>query len=179
MSSMTEIRTKIAAGLERSFAAHGFADADIETLRAGAGVSLRTLYKYFPTREDRMLAALEHRHQRYVATVAKALPADPAAAIGAFFDRIDAWMRAETTHGCLFHAAVAAAPGNARLRAMLTRHKAEAARVLVDAIGDAGKTAEITLLIEGLTQSWPLLGRDAVESAKKLAILALEARESA
>ena len=60
------MKDKIAAGLERTFAKHGFAETDIETLRAGADVSLRTLYKYFPTREERMLAALEHRHRRYL-----------------------------------------------------------------------------------------------------------------
>lgn len=166
---MHPMREKIAAGLERAFAAHGFAEPDIETLRAAAGVSLRTLYKYFPTREARMLAALEHRHRRYMAIVASDLPAGRAAALEAVFDRIGDWMEAETAHGCLFHAAVASTPGNAALRAMLARHKRELTERLGDALSWGGRCEDLTLLMEGLTQSWALHGRGAVESAKRLA----------
>ena len=166
---MVDTERKIAAGLERTFARHGFAEADIETLRAGSGVSLRTLYKYYPTREDRMLAALEHRHQRYIARVATDLPDDPAAAISTFFDRLGDWMTTETSHGCLFHAAVAATPRNAALRDMLARHKREVSEALATAIAASEKTTELTVLIEGVIQSWPLHGRDAVESAKTFA----------
>ena len=120
---MTATEEKIAAGLERAFAQHGFAETDIETLRAQADVSLRTLYKYFPTREARMLAALEHRHRRYLDLVATDLPTEPGEAVSELFDRIGDWMAVEASHGCLFHAAVAAAPGNRALREMLARRK--------------------------------------------------------
>jgi AcrR family transcriptional regulator len=166
---MTAMKDKIAAGLELAFAKHGFAETDIETLRDSADVSLRTLYKYFPTRDDRMLAALEHRHRRYLAQIAADLPDRPEAALSAFFDRIGAWMDQEASHGCLFHAAVAAAPGNAALRAMLARHKREVSEALAAAIGRYDVIEDLTLLIEGLTQSWPLHGQQTVQSAKRLA----------
>lgn len=166
---MMAMKEKIAAGLERAFAQHGFAEPDIETLRAEADVSLRTLYKYFPTRDERMLAALEHRHRRYIAWVASDLPKGPEATVSMIFDRIGDWMEAETSHGCLFHAAVAATPGNRSLRNMLARHKQEVFEKLADAIGRLDGIEELALLIEGLTQSWPLHGRRAVESAKRLA----------
>ncbi len=168
MSRMVAIKEKIAAGLERAFAQRGFAEPDIETLRAEANVSLRTLYKYFPTRDERMLAALEHRHRRYLAQVTSNLPECPGAALSTFFDRVGDWMDVETSHGCLFHAAVAAAPGNATLRDVLTRHKQEVSERLAAAIGRLDAIEELTLLIEGLTQSWPLHGRRAVKSAKRL-----------
>lgn len=163
------MKEKIAAGLERAFAQHGFAEPDIETLRVEAGVSLRTLYKYFPTRDVRMLAALEHRHRRYIIRVTSNLPKGPEAAVSTVFDRIGDWMETETSHGCLFHAAVAAAPGNSSLRDMLARHKREVFEKLADAIGRLDRIEELALLIEGLTQSWPLYGRRAVASAKRLA----------
>jgi len=166
---MTMMKDKIAAGLERTFARHGFAETDIETLRAGADVSLRTLYKYFPTREGRMLAALEHRHRRYLAQITTDLPKRPEAALSVFFDRIGAWMDEETSHGCLFHAAVAAAPGNTALRAMLARHKQEVAEALAAAINRYDVIEDLTLVIEGLTQCWPLHGQRAMLSAKRLA----------
>ena len=173
---MTMMKDKIAAGLERTFAKHGFAETDIETLRAGADVSLRTLYKYFPTREERMLAALEHRHRRYLAQITTDLPKRPEAALSVFFDRIGAWMDEETSHGCLFHAAVAAAPGNAALRDMLACHKREVSEKLAAAIGRCDAVEDLTVLIEGLTQSWPLHGRQAVQSAKRLAVPLLDQR---
>lgn len=80
-------------------------------------------------------------------------------------------METETSHGCLFHAAVAAAPGNGALRDMLSRHKREVAERLARAIGRPDGVEDLTLLMEGLTQSWPLHGRRAVRSAKRLAAL--------
>lgn len=178
MSSMIVMRDKIAAGLERTFAKHGFAETDIETLRAGADVSLRTLYKYYPTRDERMLAALEHRHRRYLARVTTGLPDHQEAALHAFFERIGDWMNEESSHGCLFHAAVAAAPGNLALRAMLVRHKREVSEALATALGRSDVVEDLTLLIEGLTQSWPLHGGRAVASAKRLATSLLDKTSS-
>lgn len=166
---MIEMRDKIAAGLENAYAQYGFAEPDIETLRANADVSLRTLYKYFPTREQRILAALEHRHRRYVEQVTSTLPNDPVDAISTFFDRIGDWMEIEASHGCLFHAAVAAAPTNVELRHMLERHKRDVAQALASAMGRFDHIEDLTLLMEGLIQSWPLHERQAVKSAKRLA----------
>lgn len=163
-----DTRTKIAAGLERAFATHGFAEPNIEVLRDAAGVSLRTLYKYMPSREEMVRSALEHRHERYMQQVFSDLPGSAALAMPAIIDRIADWMAREASHGCLFHAAVAAAPQDARLRALLGRHKAEVAQHATQAARLPAREAEITLIIEGLTQSWPLLESKAVESAKRL-----------
>ena len=40
---MSEMKTKIAAGLERAFAARGFAEPSVEDLRDAAGVSLASV----------------------------------------------------------------------------------------------------------------------------------------
>lgn len=56
---MLDIQNQIDAGLERAFAKHGFAEPNIETLRKATGVSLRTLYKYVPSRDVMILRALE------------------------------------------------------------------------------------------------------------------------
>lgn len=172
---MADTKTRIAAGLERAFAAHGFAQTNIETLRDAAGVSLRTLYKYAPSRDAMVRCALEHRHQRYMERVFQDLPEDPREALAAIMERVAAWMAAEASHGCLFHAAVAAAPQDAELRALLGRHKAEVAHRAAEAAGPPVREADIALIIEGLTQSWPLLGDAAVVSARRLcALLAAE-----
>ncbi|MEO9526990.1 TetR/AcrR family transcriptional regulator [Roseibium sp.] len=160
--------TRIASGLERAFAEHGFAAPSVGHLRDAAGVSLRTLYKYTPSREEMVYAALEHRNRRYLEKVFGNLPADPGSALDAIFDRVGDWMRSETTRGCLFHAAVASAPQDDRLVDLLQSHKTEMARLATRAARLPGREAELTLIIEGLTQTWPLHGKTAVESAKKL-----------
>ncbi len=160
--------TKIAAGLEATFARHGFAKPSVEDLRVGAGVSLRTLYKYAPSREEMILTALEHRHQRYLETVFTGLPQDRDAALETILDRVGQWMAREAAHGCLFHAAVAAAPDDARLHALLVRHKSEVATHAAQATQLVGAEIDLTLILEGLMQSWPQHRQNAVDSAKRL-----------
>ena len=165
---MTDTQSKIAAGLERAFAARGFAEPSVEDLRDAAGVSLRTLYKYTPSRAEMVLAALENRQQRYLALVFDDLPRAPADALEAILARVGQWMETETSHGCLFHAAVAADPGSDSLRALLTRHKAEVAAKAAAATNLARAETALLLIIEGLTQTWPLRGAEAVTAAQRL-----------
>ena len=165
---MIDTKTKIAAGLERAFAAQGFAEPSVEDLRDAAGVSLRTLYKYVPSRSEMVYAALDHRHGRYLSHMFDDLPDAPSDALSALMDRVGSWMMRESSHGCLFHAAVAAAPGDARLRALLQSHKAEVASRSATALHLVGHEAELMIILEGLTQSWPLHGDSAVQAAKFL-----------
>ncbi|MEP1730290.1 MAG: TetR/AcrR family transcriptional regulator [Sulfitobacter pontiacus] len=155
--------------MEQAFVAHGFAEPNVETLRDGAGVSLRTLYKYTPSRDEMVIAALEHRHLRYLDHVFADLPDDGSPALGAIIDRIANWMTTEAPHGCLFHAAVAAAPQNMRLVELLKRHKGDVAIKAAVVSGLQNREADIAFLFEGLTQSWPLLGGAAARSAHRLA----------
>lgn len=159
--------TRIAAGLEQAFAKHGFARPSVDDLRDATGVSLRTLYKYAPSRDDMVLAALAHRHRRYMQLIFSDLPDSGDRALSAIIDRIANWMSREGSHGCLFHAAVAAAPENASLLALLKRHKSEVASEAARASNLEGHETDLTLIIEGLTQSWPLKKAAAVASAKR------------
>lgn len=165
---MNATELKIAAGLEQAFSRHGFAEPSVEALRDAAGVSLRTLYKYTPSRDMMVRSALEHRHRRYIAHLFDGLPEDPGVALPEIIGRVAGWMQKEATHGCLFHAAVASAPHDPELRALLQRHKAEVAGRAMTATGLAGREVDLTLVIEGLTQSWPLYREAAVDSAFRL-----------
>lgn len=165
---MTDTKTRIAAGLERAFAENGFAEPNIDSLREAAGVSLRTLYKYVPSREEMVLCALEHRHRRYMQFVFDRLEATDKPVLHSLFDRVSGWMASEAAHGCLFHAAVAAAPRDERLRALLARHKKEVAHAAAELSGLPDRQGEITLIVEGLMQDWPLHGDRATACAKNL-----------
>ncbi|MEO1115600.1 MAG: TetR/AcrR family transcriptional regulator [Pseudomonadota bacterium] len=172
---MTDTKTRIAAGLEKAFAENGFAEPNIDSLREAAGVSLRTLYKYLPSREEMVLCALEYRHRRYMQFVFGELPAAQGPVLHILFDRISGWMASEAAHGCLFHAAVAAAPRDERLRQLLAKHKREVAQAAADLSGLPGRQGEITLIVEGLMQDWPLHRDRATQSAKNLGDLLLRA----
>lgn len=164
---MSDMMSKISAGLERAFASRGFAEPSVEDLRDAAGVSLRTLYKYTPSRSEMVLAALENRHQRYLTQIFEGLPEGPAA-FDDLLSRVGRWMETEASHGCLFHAAVAADPGSAPLRAVLERHKAEVAARAAAVCGLPDAATELLVILEGLTQSWPLRGAAAVDAARRL-----------
>ena len=168
---MTDVQNRIDAGLERAFAKHGFAAPNIETLREATGVSLRTLYKYVPSRERMILRALEYRHRRYMAHVFSEPDKGDQTPLETIVDRVAHWMKAEATHGCLFHAAVASSPQDERLRALLDRHKAEMADRAASASSLQGQESEISVIIEGLMQSWPLRGDRSVRAAKALCVL--------
>lgn len=163
---MNKTQEKIAAGLEAAFAVYGFTEMGVDGLRNAAQVSLRTLYKYCPSKEDMILLALEHRHHRYFA----ALFANYAAQItpAVLFDGVGRWMQDNDSQGCLFHDAVLSHPGSERIKALYIRHKQEMAQAMENATGLVGKSELLLLIHEGIIQSWPLLGERAVSNAKAL-----------
>lgn len=173
---MANTKEKIAAGLEHAFAESGFAEIGVDGLRDATQVSLRTLYKYCPSREDMVLTALERRHARYLVHLLSDLPGAPDKAVGEIFERVGKWMSENAPQGCLFHSAVAAHPENAAVREMLVRHKSELADGLVRATGLTSARDELTLLHEGITQCWPLMGEHAVSCAISLAQPLLESQ---
>lgn len=166
---MDSTQNRIAAGLERAFARHGFAQASVDDLRAACDVSLRTLYRHAPSRGQMVLIALEHRHSRYMARLTGDLP--ESGVLNAVLERVADWMRTEAPQGCLFHAAVAAAPDDPALREMLSRHKSQMARAVATACGLEGREPELTLILEGLTQSWVTMGDAALTAAQRMAAL--------
>ncbi len=166
------MQRKIAGGLERGFATRGFAEPSVEDLRDAAGVSLRTLYKYAPSRDAMVLLALEHRHQRYLAHVFGAPDGPSQQNLNDTLERIADWMRTEACHGCLFHSAVASAPNDENLRGLLEQHKSEISQLAVAKSRTDINPSDLMVIIEGLTQSWSLSGEKALASAKRLALLA-------
>lgn len=169
---MSDIATKIAAGLERAFATRGFSDPSVEDLRDAAGVSLRTLYKYAPSRDAMVHIALEHRHQRYIRHVFSSSSDQATQPIDTTLERIADWMTTEASHGCLFHSAVASAPDDLALRHLLERHKAEICQLALTRSGAPLQESDLMVIIEGLIQAWPLRQTEALVSAKRLVSLA-------
>ena len=130
---MTGAAAQIAACLDASFSARGFTQPGIDALRADAGISLRTLYRYYPSRDAMVIGALDHRHRVYLGCLADGMPAGPGVApVLHVFRRLGDWLTDRAPRGCLFVEALAAHPGNAAIRLAVMRHKAEMREVLRD-----------------------------------------------
>lgn len=90
------------------FYRQGFHATGVEQIRAEAGVSKKTLYKYFPAKDDLIGAVLSWRHQDFLAQLrrfveAEAITQRPAA----YLAFIRHWSQQADFHGCLFVHAVA------------------------------------------------------------------------
>lgn len=166
---MNNIKRKILEGLERAFSENGFAEPSVADLRDAAGVSLRTLYRHFPSRDAMVIGALEHRHQRYVAFLFDDLPAEPNKRLDAVFDRISRWMSTNAPGGCIFQNALAAHPHSPELGDLLLAHKRDIGQRLSESIGLPERAAEMRQIHEGAIQSWIFQGTDAIEIARMLA----------
>lgn len=177
-------KQRIASDLERSFSAAGFAEQGVEALREQADVSLRTLYKHFPSREAMIIGALEHRDAAY-ADWLKGGPETGAAHVLHPLVRLGDWLAEVANTGCLFLNAWAEYPDSAAIAAVVKDHKARLAdgfrqRLAHVAPGhDTGHLAEtLFLLHEGMTQAARLQGREiAYQAAMHAAKAALAAHD--
>lgn len=164
----------IAASLEIAFSQHGFAEPSVAQLKTLCGVSLRTLYKYYPSKEAMIVAALEFRHARYLNFLKEGIPSNGADSLLHVFDRLKNWMHQYAPHGCMSMSAIAAFPDNSLIKSAVKDHKADIRQFLGDTIQNANHSTELYLLHEGVSSAWPLLGDEAVESAKHNALRILE-----
>ena len=156
----------IAGRLERAFAARGFAAPGVDALREAAGVTLRTLYRHFPSREAMVVAALRHRDERYRAFLDAGMPQGRGGLRHALA-RLGEWMREEAPPGCLFHQALVAHPDSAPIREEVARQKA-ATRDWLAALARREGVADAEgafVLHEGLTQAAPHAGAEAATAA--------------
>ncbi|KIC12707.1 hypothetical protein RA19_01040 [Leisingera sp. ANG-M1] len=156
---MTETQHRIAESLDRQFAEMGFATQGVEALRAGADVSLRTLYKYFPSREAMVVGALDYRDQAYSDWIAGG-PGQGAAHVLYPLVRLGGWLEQVSSTGCLFLNALAAYPDSDAIRQAVEGHKARLqaqfrARLLHTApeCDAEALSAALFLLHEGLTEA--------------------------
>ena len=167
---MTDTAKSIAARLEGCFVARGFLEPGVDALRDASGVSLRTLYKYFPSRDAMVIAALNHRHDRYLDFIEEGAPSGGPASIAHVFGRVESWMQGESGTGCLFLNALAAHPSNREIRAAVARQKDGTRSLLGRCSGRPDLADALFLLLEGATAAWPLMGSESIRTAREAAL---------
>lgn len=146
---METTKSKIARTLEAQFAEMGFAAPGVDALRSGAEVSLRTLYKYYPSREAMVIGALEHRNQIYLDWIAGG-PDHGAAHVLHVFRRLGDWLDQVTNTGCLFLNAVAAYPEDPKVREAAARHKESVRQEFEARVARVAPSADAEAVSHGL-----------------------------
>jgi len=161
------LREQIAADLEAAFSQYGFAEPSVAQLKTACNVSLRTLYKYYPSKEAMIVAALEYRHQRYLTFLLNESPSRGVESVLHIFNRLEQWMKEFAPHGCLSMNAIAAYPDNLLISKAVKEHKEDVRQFLGLQSQREDLATAIFLLHEGVSSAWPVLGRTAVTSAEK------------
>ncbi|SHH29956.1 TetR/AcrR family transcriptional regulator [Ferrimonas marina] len=169
-SPVPSTKVAIAARLEQAFSEQGFAEPGVAQLKTISQVSLRTLYKHYPSKEAMVIGALEHRHQRYSTLLQGTESMTPSEAVNALFDRLADWMRDEAPHGCLSVNALAAFPDSAAIRDAVNGHKQAVRQQLGRLSGRPDLATALFLLHEGASSSWPLLADAAIDAARQSAL---------
>ncbi|MCL1092822.1 TetR/AcrR family transcriptional regulator [Shewanella kaireitica] len=159
---------QIAANLEAAFALHGFAQPSVAILQKASGVSLRTLYKYYPSKEQMIIAALEHRQQRYLAFLTQGAPSLGLDAVTHTFKQLHRWMKESAPNGCMSMQAIAAFPDNQQIAQAVNSHKQAVQQFLGQQSQHPDCAETLFLIHEGIASAWPLMGETIINSAEQL-----------
>jgi AcrR family transcriptional regulator len=166
----------IVVGAADVFETEGFRGIGIDRIIASSGVSTRTLYKHFGSRDGLVIEVLRARHAAFMAQLA----ADPGASnpIAHLFDTLRHWIEARGARGCmLLRARSEYASACEEIVALVQQQKdefrAEVAKRIRHCLGrdDATLTIQIWLMFEGATAGASVAGASVIDDAKQAALL--------
>jgi AcrR family transcriptional regulator len=100
----TTARRHLVEAADRLFYARGVQAVGMDAVRNEAGVSLKRIYSLFPSKDDLIVAVLEHRRAQWDSGIATSAARAGTARekLLAIFDFLDAWFREPDFHGCVF-----------------------------------------------------------------------------
>ncbi len=171
------------------FYRHGFHNTGIDTILAQSGVAKMTLYKYFPSKEDLIVAVLERRDAEFLSWLtreAERCAGAPLQRLLGVFEAYEKWFKGARFHGCLFMNACAEYPDAAHpIHRAAALHKRQLYTFVLRLVEDLGVrdsvllAQEIMLLLEGATviahvSTAPIAARRAKKAAEVLIKAALD-----
>jgi AcrR family transcriptional regulator len=172
-------RADIVSGAASAFEADGFRGIGVDKVLAASGASTRTLYKYFGSKDELVLAVLEERHRRFAERLeATASSTD---AVAALFDTLWHWLEEHGALGCMLLRARAEYSGaNKEIVDLVRRQKGEFRRMVAGRVAaalgrhDERLTTQVWLLFEGATAAASVTDLPVVEEAKAAAASLLD-----
>lgn len=172
------------------FSRNGFHSVGLDRILDEVGVTKTTFYNHFESKDDLVVALLEHRDRietEALLTEARARAGDdPAARMLAVFDVLLDWFRDSDYRGCIFISAAVAYPAvSDPIHRAAAAHGASvfsALRTLARAAGadDSDRiAAETLLLIAGAMTLWQISGDAGAARTARAAMEALLHRRTA
>jgi AcrR family transcriptional regulator len=175
---------------DRLFYQEGFRAVGIDRLIAEAGVAKMTLYTYFPSKDDLIVAVLQYREAQVLAFFRAAMARhatrtkDP---LRAFFAALKEWFESPGFRGCTFQNAAVELADPAHAGTQVVRdHKRRFADLLRGVVeeaagpGAATLAPAIALLVEGAIVTALIHGTsDAAEVAREAALQLVEGAKGA
>lgn len=171
-----QAREKILATAFRLFYAHGLRAAGIDTIIAESGVAKATFYKYFPAKDDLILAYLEHVDGVWsgqLHAAAEAAGPEPARELVGLFDALTTACRRDGYRGCAFINAAAESPSGTRVHERTVAHKQSILAWITELAERAGAgnpealARSLTLILDGGLASGVLDADPAAAAAAK------------
>jgi AcrR family transcriptional regulator len=184
-ASTSAAKQRILETADRLFYQAGIRAVGIDRIIAEAGVAKMTLYTYFPSKDDLIVAVLQYREAQVLAFFRAAMArharrtTDP---LRAFFAALKEWFESPGFRGCAFqNAAVELAdpahPGTQLVRDHKRRFAALLRGVVEEAAGQGAATMApaIALLVEGAIVTAVIHGTpDAADVAREAALQLVE-----
>ena len=163
------------------FCQNGFHATGIDKILAVAGVSKMTLYKYFISKDELIIAALRRKDEQYrnwLMQEVERYAKTPDERILAVFDALDVWFNQETFRGCVFvNAAAEYSERNNPVHLVSAEHKRLVCIYIAKLVMDAGYedpeelAEQLLLIMEGAMIAAHVLGeKDVAHRAKQSAI---------
>lgn len=162
----------------RLFYRQGFHASGVEQLSQVAGVTKKTLYRHFPSKEHLVEAALRLRDTEFMVKMKAAMePAPDAQRPQAYIDFIAAWAREPDFHGCAFiNAAAEYAEAGEPPHVLARQHKEQVLAYLEEVSARAGfrqpqqVARQLFLIGEGLVVACQVGGaaQEMIDSAREM-----------
>lgn len=165
----TDNRDRVVEAADRLFHARGVQSVGMDAVRTEAGVPLKRLYAAFASKDDLVVAVLEHRSRTWDEGVARASAGarTPRERLLAVYDVLDGWFRSDDFRGCAFVNAYGELGGVSPAVAQAVRsQKLSFARYVDDLVATLGAdrslAAQLVLLAEGAQTTAAITGADHV-----------------
>ncbi|WP_159806154.1 TetR/AcrR family transcriptional regulator [Cellulomonas citrea] len=175
-------REQIVTAADRLFYGRGVQAVGMDAVRAAAGVSLKRIYALFPSKDDLVVAVLQHRTQRWNAGILAATAAvgDPRDKLLAVFDFLAGWFVEEDFRGCAFINSFGELGAlSPRVATTVRDQKSSFQDYVAALVHDAGAPAnlapQLAILAEGAQTTAAIAGRpDAAHQARDAAATLIE-----
>jgi AcrR family transcriptional regulator len=169
------MQERILATADRLFNGEGIRAVGVDKIAAEIGISKRTLYNYFPSKEELVFAYLSRRD-----VPVRSSERPPAEEILYLFDWLERWFASDNFRGCPFVNAVAELGGAAaKIAGDFKEQRRVWMRGLLEQINvpdPDGLATQLAILIEGAIASALVRGDPKIaRSAKQAARVLLEA----